>query len=78
MLNYPCCPELFNHRVLWEFDEKHPSRLAPIAKFSRPRSTSSGQALWDFSMVHANPELHPISAKLLGMFFFKTPTNSSS
>ena len=23
-------------------------------------------------MVHVNPELHPISAKLLGMFFFKT------
>jgi hypothetical protein len=58
--------------------QSFPSRLAPIAKFSWPRSTSSGQSLWNFSMVHVNPELHPISAKLLGMFFFKTPTNSSS
>jgi hypothetical protein len=36
--------------ILWEFDEKHPRPVSAYgtqswAKFSRPRSTSSGQAL---------------------------------
>jgi len=38
--------------ILWEFDEKHPRLVSacgtqPWAKFSRPRSKSSGQALRD-------------------------------